>query len=34
MNGLGVVYTIGIVIVGGLYLWTFTKKGKKWLKNL
>lgn len=34
MNGLGIVYSIGIVIVGGLYLWTFTKKGKKWLKNL
>lgn len=34
MNGLGLLYTIGIVIVGGLYLWTFTKSGKKWLKNL
>ena len=28
------IFTIGIIIVGGLYLWTDTKAGKKWLENL
>lgn len=28
------VYAVGIIIVGGIYLWTFTKSGKKWLANL
>ena len=28
------VYAVGIVIVGGIYIWTFTKKGKDWLKGL
>ena len=27
-------YVAGVVIVGGIYLWTFTKSGKKWLKDL
>ncbi len=27
-------YGVGVLIVGGLYLWTFTKSGKKWLKDL
>ncbi len=27
-------YAAGVVIVGGIYLWTFTKSGKKWLKDL
>lgn len=34
MTGLAILYTIGVVIVGGIYLWTFTKPGKKWLENL
>ncbi len=34
MEALAVVYGVGALIVGGLYLWTFTKSGKKWLKNL
>ena len=34
MEALAVVYGVGVLIVGGLYLWTFTKSGKKWLKNL
>lgn len=29
-----VVYALGTVIVGGIYLWTFTKRGKEWLKKL
>ena len=28
------VFRVGCFIVGGIYLWTFTKSGKKWLKNL
>jgi hypothetical protein len=28
------VFAVGVAIVGGLYLWTFTKSGKKWLANL
>jgi len=28
------VYSVGVVIVGGLYIWTCTKSGKKWLKDL
>lgn len=34
MDALGFVFTVGIVIIGGIYIWTFTKSGKKWLKNL
>lgn len=34
MEGLAILYTIGAVIVGGIYLFTFTKSGKKWLENL
>lgn len=34
MEFLLVIYTAGAVIVGGIYLWTFTKSGKKWLKDL
>lgn len=34
MDALGFVFTVGIVIIGGLYLWTFTKSGKKWLSDL
>ena len=34
MDALGFIFTVGIAIVGGLYLWTDTKAGKKWLENL
>lgn len=34
MEGLAIVFTIGVIIMGGLYAWTFTKSGKKWLENL
>lgn len=34
MEALTFVFAVGAVIVGGLYLWTFTKKGKKWLADL
>lgn len=34
MDVLIFVFAIGIVIIGGLYAWTFTKPGKKWLENL
>ena len=28
------VFAVGVAIVGGIYLWTFTKSGKKWLASL
>lgn len=31
---LSIVYTIVLVVAGAFALWTFTKSGKKWLKNL
>lgn len=34
MEGLAILYTIVAVIVGSIYAWTFTKSGKRWLKNL
>jgi hypothetical protein len=34
MDVLIFVFAVGVAIVGGLYLWTFTKSGKKWLANL
>lgn len=34
MEALVVVLALGAFIVGGLYLWTFTKSGKKWLASL
>ena len=34
MDALGFVYTVS-GIVGGLFVaWTYTKRGKEWLKNL
>ena len=30
---LALVYGIGCLIVGGIYAWTFTKAGKKWLRG-
>ena len=34
MDVLIFVFAVGVAIVGGLYLWIFTKSGKKWLANL
>lgn len=35
INSLTVVFIVVIVVMGGLNLWTsFTKSGKKWMKNL
>lgn len=34
MDVLIAVFAIGTLIVGGIYLWTFTKNGKKWLESL
>lgn len=34
MDVLIFVFGVGILIVGGIYLWTFTNKGKKWLAGL
>lgn len=34
MDALIFVFGVGVAIVGGLYMWTFTKPGKKWLANL
>lgn len=34
MDALGFIFTVVIVVVGGIYLWTFTKRGKKWLESL
>ncbi len=34
MEGLVIIYSIGVIVVGGIYLWTYTKRGKKWLENL
>ena len=34
MDGLIFVFGVGVAIVGGIYIWTFTKSGKKWLASL
>jgi hypothetical protein len=34
MDALIFVFAVGAVIVSGIYIWTFTKPGKKWLENL
>ena len=34
MEGLALIFTLGIIIVGGFLAWTYTKKGEVWLKNL
>ncbi len=34
MGTLEVFLLISSIIVGGFYLWTFTKSGKKWLSEL
>lgn len=32
MEALGFIFTVGIIIVGGLYAWTYTKSGKSGLR--
>lgn len=34
MEMLLLTYVISLVIVAGLFAWTYTKPGKKWLKDL
>ena len=34
MEALVALLGLGATIVCGLYLWTFTKSGKKWLESL
>ena len=34
MDVLIFVYAVGVVIVGGIYAWTFTKSGTEWLEKL
>ena len=34
MDALAFVFGFGSFIVGGIYIWTFTKSGKKWLSSL
>ncbi|GEM_PF-333747 len=34
MEILAFVFGFGSVLVVGIYLWTFSKSGKKWLENL
>lgn len=33
MEGLALIFTLGIIIVGGFLAWTYTKKGEEWLKT-
>ena len=34
MEILATIFAVGVAVVGGLYAWTFTKSGKKWLNSL
>lgn len=34
MEGLILIFSLVIVIVGSILAWTYTKKGDEWLKNL
>ena len=34
MEGLILIFSLVLVIVGGILAWTYTKSGKEWLKNL
>ena len=34
MEGLILIFSLVIVIVGSILAWTYTKKGEDWLKNL
>lgn len=33
MEGLILIFSLVIVIVGSILAWTYTKKGEEWLKN-
>lgn len=34
MNGLTLVFGLGLIIAGAFYAWLHTKSGKKWLEDL
>lgn len=34
MEVLAAVFAASTVVIGGIYLFTFTKRGKRWLDNL
>ena len=34
MEALTLIFTLVLLIVGGILAWTYTKKGEEWLKNL
>ncbi len=34
MEGLILIFSLVILIVGSILAWTYTKKGEEWLKNL
>jgi predicted small integral membrane protein len=34
MSYLALFFMTGCIVVGGLIVWTYTKPGKKWLKEL
>ncbi len=34
MDVLIFIFGVGVLVVGGIYVWTFTKSGKKWLSDL
>ena len=34
MDTLTIIFLIGLIVIGGLIAWTYTKNGKKWLENL
>lgn len=34
MEALLLLYILGLIVVGGILVWTYTKSGKEWLKNL
>ncbi len=34
MTMLALVFTISLIVAGGFLAWTYTKPGKKWLKEL
>ena len=34
MEGLILIFSLVILIVGSILAWTYTKKGEEWLKNI
>lgn len=34
MDASGFIFTAGMVVAGGMYLWTFAEKGKEWPTGL